>query len=121
MTQGHKVVVSTFADNPMDAMEHHLSLQPMERPAAASLEPHEVLIGIHSAAVGWVDLLMTSGQYQHMPKPPYTPGMEYAGVVLATGAAVDPAQVKAGDRVLVDGLQVGPRSGGAYQSQGENP
>jgi NADPH:quinone reductase-like Zn-dependent oxidoreductase len=118
MTQGHKVVVSTFADNPMDAMEHHLSLQPMERPAAASLEPHEVLISIHSAAVGWVDLLMTSGQYQHMPQPPYTPGMEYAGVVLATGTAVDPAQVKAGDRVLVDGLQVGPRSGGAYQSQG---
>ena len=118
MTQGHKVVVSTFADNPMDAMEHQLSLQPMERPAAASLQPHEVLISIHSAAVGWVDLLMTSGQYQHMPKPPYTPGMEYAGVVLATGTAVDPAQVKAGDRVLVDGLQVGPRSGGAYQSQG---
>ena len=118
MTQGHKVVVSEFAESPMDAVEKHLSLQPMERPDPASLKPHEVLVEIKSAAVGWVDLLMTSGQYQHMPKPPYTPGMEYSGVVLATGAAVDATQVSVGDRVLVDGLQVGPRSGGDYQSQG---
>ena len=108
MTQGHKVVVGEFADNPMDAVAHHLSLQPMPQPDPARLAPHEVLIRIRSAAVGWVDLLMTSGQYQHMPEPPYTPGMEYTGEVLATGAAVDPAQVQVGDRVLADGLQVGP-------------
>ncbi|MFO1279608.1 MAG: NADPH:quinone oxidoreductase family protein [Burkholderiaceae bacterium] len=118
MTQGHQVVVGEFADNPMDAVAHHLSLQPMPQPDPARLAPHEVLIRIRSAAVGWVDLLMTSGQYQHMPEPPYTPGMEYTGEVLATGAAVDPAQVQVGDRVLADGLQVGPRSGGRYRSQG---
>ncbi len=76
MTQGHKVVVSTFADNPMDAVAHHLSLQPMPQPDPARLAPHDVLIRIRSAAVGWVDLLMTSGQHQHMPQQPYTPGME---------------------------------------------
>ena len=34
------------------------------------------------AAVGWVDLLMTSGQYQHMPKPPYCPGLEFCGEIV---------------------------------------
>jgi NADPH2:quinone reductase len=71
-----------------------------------------------SCAVGWVDLLMTSGQYQHMPKPPYTPGLEFSGVVVVTGSGVRPAGAAVGDRVVVDGLLVGPRSSGAYQSQG---
>ena len=68
--------------------------------------------------MAWVDLLMTSGQYQHMPAPPYTPGMEYSGVVLATGSAVDPKRCAEGDRVLVDAMRVGPRSGGEYQRAG---
>lgn len=118
MSEGHKVVVSEFADSPMDAVERYLSIEPMARPDATAIKTHEVIIEIRSAAVGWVDLLMTSGQYQHMPKPPYTPGLEYSGVVLATGSAVDSTRVSKGDRVLIDGLQVGPRSGGDYQSQG---
>ncbi|MDP2368199.1 NADPH:quinone oxidoreductase family protein, partial [Rhodoferax sp.] len=118
MKPGKKVVVSEFAENPLQAIDTHMSLQDMERPDPATLKAREVLVAIQSAAVGWVDLLMTSGQYQHMPKPPYTPGLEYSGVVTAVGAAVDAASVAPGDRVLVDGLQVGPRSLGNYQSQG---
>jgi len=118
MSQDRRVVVSEFAESPMDAVENYLSIEPMARPDATTIKTNEVIIEIKSAALGWVDLLMTSGQYQHMPKPPYTPGLEYAGVVLATGFTVDPARVSKGDRVLVDGLQVGPRSGGDYQSQG---
>jgi NADPH2:quinone reductase len=71
---------------------------------------------VKSASVGWVDLLMTSGQYQHMPKPPYCPGLEYSGVVAWVGADVD--RVAVGDAVLVDGFLAGPRSLGAYQSYG---
>ena len=41
--------------------------------------PRDVIVAIKSAAVGWVDLLMTSGQYQHMPKPPYTPRARVRG------------------------------------------
>jgi NADPH2:quinone reductase len=63
-----------------------------------------------------VDLIMTSGQYQHPPKPPYTPGLEYAGVVAWTGSAV--TNVAVGDRVLVDPFTAGPRSSGAYQQWG---
>ncbi len=59
---------------------------------------------------------MTSGQYQHMPKPPYTPGLEYAGVVEWAGA--EASAVSVGDRVLVDGFTAGPRSLGAYQAYG---
>jgi NADPH2:quinone reductase len=70
-----------------------------------------------------VDLVMASGQYQHVPEPPYTPGLEYAGDVVAVGrptAPVGRASVPArpGDRVLVDGMATGPRSLGAHRREG---
>ncbi len=116
MSPGQRVVVSQFGDNPLDAVERHASLQPMAPPDPATLGPRDVIIAIKSAAVGWVDLLMTSGQYQHMPEPPYCPGLEYAGVVAWAGAEVDGLAV--GDAVLVDGFLAGPRSLGAYRAYG---
>lgn len=112
---GRKVVVSEFGETPLEAIEQHTSLVDQPAPDPASLSPRDVLIAIKSASVGWVDLLMTSGQYQHMPKPPYTPGLEYAGEVVWAGAE---AKAKAGDRVLVDGFLAGPRSLGGYQQWG---
>ena len=61
---------------------------------------------------------MTSGQYQHMPQPPYCPGLEYSGEAIWTGADVDPARVAVGDSVMVDGFVAGPRSHGAYRQSG---
>ena len=58
---------------------------------------------------------MTSGQYQHVPAPPYTPGLEYAGTVHAAGAE---ANVAVGARVLVDPFLAGPRSSGAHRAYG---
>ncbi len=116
MNQGQRVVVSQFGEDPLDAVERYASLQPMEPPDPARLGPRDVVIAIKSAAVGWVDLLMTSGQYQHMPEPPYTPGLEYAGVVAWRGA--DVADLAVGDAVLVDGFLAGPRSLGAYRAYG---
>ncbi len=113
---GHRVVVSDFAESPPEAIERHLSLEPMPAPEVAALAPGDIVIAIKSAQVGWVDLLMTSGQYQHLPKPPYTPGLEYAGVVAWKGAAV--AELSVGDAVLVDGFLAGPRSLGDYQRWG---
>lgn len=112
---GVRVVVSELGEDPLTAIEHHAALAPMARPDPASLSARDVLVEVRSASVGWVDLLMTSGQYQHVPKPPYTPGLEYAGVVAWAGPE---AGVTAGDRVLVDGFLAGPRSLGAYQSYG---
>lgn len=113
---GHRVIVSEFGETPLDAIGEHMSLEEMAAPDPAQLSPKDVLIAVKSAAVGWVDLLMTSGQYQHMPKPPYCPGLEYAGIVAWAGAEVE--HVQQGAEVLVDGFLAGPRSLGAYQAYG---
>ncbi len=115
LPDGRRVVVSEFAESPAEAIEKFVRLEPMPAPDPAALAPGEAILGVKSAGVSWVDLLMTSGQYQHMPAPPYTPGMEYAGVVLAVGTGVDPARCAPGARVLVDSARVGPRSSGAYR------
>src|SRR5262249_10524575 len=86
-------------------------------PDVAQLGARDVVVAIRSASVGWVDLLMTSGQYQHMAKPPYVPGLEYAGIVAWKGPDAGDA-IAIGDRVLVDGFLVGPRSLGPYQAYG---
>lgn len=118
LSMGQRVVVAEFAENPVEAMEKKLSLQPMAVPDPAALGAKDVIIAVRSAAVGWVDLIMTSGQYQHMPRPPYTPGLEYAGEVVWAGAEVTESEPGVGSLVYVDGLQAGPRSLGAYQAYG---
>jgi NADPH2:quinone reductase len=112
---GHRVVVSHFAESPPDAIESAVSIAAQDPPDPGTLGPRDVIVAVRSAAVGWVDLLMTSGQYQHMPKPPYTPGLESAGEVVWAGSE---ATARPGDRVIVDGLLAGPRSLGAYQAWG---
>ena len=116
MNPGSRVVVSQLGEDPLQAIAEHTSLVAMAAPDPATLGPRDVLVAIQSAAVGWVDLLMTSGQYQHTAQVPYTPGLEYAGIVEWVGPEV--MHVRAGDRVLVDGFLAGPRSHGAYQAYG---
>ncbi|MFO0747812.1 MAG: NADPH:quinone oxidoreductase family protein [Myxococcota bacterium] len=116
LAPGRRVVVSELGETPLDAIERFAALVPQSAPDPASLAADDVVVAVKSASVGWVDLLMTSGQYQHMPRPPYTPGMEYAGVVAWAGPAV--THVAVGDRVLNDGFLAGPRSLGAYQGWG---
>jgi len=98
----------------MDALEHFMRLEPMPVPEPA--DPHDVVIRVRSCAVGWVDLIMSSGQYQHMAQPPYTPGLEFAGDVIAVGHAV--TKVNVGERGIADGFLTGPRSSGAHQRWG---
>jgi NADPH2:quinone reductase len=86
-------------------------------PDTTKLKDVDVLIAIKSSCVSWVDTLMTSGQYQHMPRMPYTPGLEYSGVVVWTGSAV-PDSIRKGDKVYVDAFKVGPRTSGDYQEYG---
>ncbi|MGZ3438330.1 MAG: NADPH:quinone oxidoreductase family protein [Polyangia bacterium] len=114
---GRRVVVARFAESPPEAIETVLSLEPMAPPDPSRLAARDVIVEVRSAAVGWVDLLMTSGQYQHMPKPPYTPGLECAGVVAWVGPEAR-GRIAVGDAVIVYGLLAGPRSLGAYQAWG---
>lgn len=109
---GQRVVISALAEDPVEAVDG-MTLEPMERPTVG---PREVLVAVRAAAVGWVDLIMASGQYQHVPAPPYTPGLEYGGAVAEVGTEVTGWSI--GTEVLVDGLVAGPRSVGAYQRSG---
>jgi NADPH2:quinone reductase len=105
---GQRVVIRELGKTPLDAIERCAALEPMEVPEPG---PGEVVVAIRAASVGWVDLIMASGQYQHVPTPPYTPGLEYAGVV-ERGAS------RIGERVIVDPFVAGPRSHGAYRGAG---
>ncbi len=118
MTTGIKAQISEFAETPMEGVEQFLSIVEQAVPDTNKLGENEVLIAVKSSAIGWVDLLMVSGQYQHQPPLPYTPGLEYCGIVLWKGKKVSDAQVKIGDKVLVDGFISGPRSSGKYQIYG---
>jgi NADPH2:quinone reductase len=102
----------------MQAIEQFAQLVEQPPPDPATLGPTDVIVDVASAAVGWVDLIMAAGQYQHVPEPPYTPGLEYAGTVRWAGPEVDIANVTVGARVLVDPFLAGPRSSGAYRGYG---
>lgn len=56
----------------------------------------DVLVEVHAAGVTFPDVLLTRGEYQFRPDPPFVPGSEVAGVVKAAPAG---AAVKEGDRV----------------------
>ena len=113
---GHRVVVEEFAENPVEGVENNVQIIEQPLPDTSKLANEDVIVHVKSASLGWVDLLMTSGQYQHMPPLPYSPGLEYSGEVIWTGSSV--TKHKIGDCVLVDGFQAGPRSPGNYQQYG---
>ena len=114
---GHRVVVTELGEDPEEALARFVTIEAMAAPDPSTLGPRDVLIAVESAAVGWVDLLMTSGQYQHAARPPYTPGLEYAGRVVWRGDEAA-ARLTVGDEVLADGFLTGPRSLGAHQRWG---
>ena len=58
----------------------------------------DVLIDVKACGVNFPDVLITRGQYQFKPNPPFTPGGEAAGIVRAVGENV--TSVAPGDRVV---------------------
>lgn len=59
--------------------------------------PGEVLVRVYAASLNYPDLLMTRGEYQFKPEPPFTSGLEFAGTVVEA----DPdSGFKPGDRVM---------------------
>ncbi len=60
-------------------------------------KPGEVLVRVHAASLNFPDLLMTRGEYQFKPEPPFTSGLELAGEVVEA----DPdSGLAPGDRVM---------------------
>jgi NADPH2:quinone reductase len=112
---GTHAIVRALATTPEEGLEQ-IAIEPQSPPDPKDLGANEVVIAVRSANVGWVDVLMTSGQYQHVPEPPYTPGLELAGEVVWCGANVH--DVRVGASVIADGLETGPRSLGAHRRWG---
>jgi len=65
----------------------------------------EIVIDVKAATVTFPDALMIEDKYQFKPAPPFTPGGEAAGVVLAVGEGVDGFSI--GDRVIGNSGLVG--------------
>src|SRR4051794_35619976 len=58
--------------------------------------PHEVLVEVHSVGISSPDLLLSKGEYQLKPEPPFTLGVDFAGVVLSGPEGFAPGQRVAG-------------------------
>lgn len=72
-----------------------LELVEVEKPVASA---HQVLVKVRGASLNFADFLMCRGEYQVRPEPPFTPGMELCGEVVAMGDGV--AGLKVGDRII---------------------
>lgn len=60
--------------------------------------PGQVVVAVAAAGVNYVDVLLVAGTYQIKIPPPFTPGTELSGTVVALGDGVEGWTV--GDRVL---------------------
>jgi NADPH2:quinone reductase len=60
--------------------------------------PGEVVVRVRAAGVNFPDALIVQNLYQFKPTPPFSPGGETAGEVLAVGEGVQ--RVKVGDKVM---------------------
>ena len=118
MSTGKKAQISELAETPLEGVENYLQIVDQAKPDIKELAETDVLIAVKSAAINWVDLLMTSGHYQHQPPLPYTPGLEYGGEVLWMGEKAKDSAIKVGDKVMVQGFISGPRSPGRHQKYG---
>jgi NADPH2:quinone reductase len=72
-----------------------LRLEQLPRPVPG---PRQVLVAVHAAGVNYTDVLAIEGRSQLKRQFPLIPGVEAAGVVLATGPQV--TKLRAGQRVL---------------------
>ena len=81
----------------------------LERVPAPVPAARELLVRVHASGVNRADLLQRRGLYPPPPGESEVPGLEFAGVVEATGSAV--TRWRAGDRVM------GIVGGGGYAEQ----
>ncbi|MFA3918142.1 NADPH:quinone oxidoreductase family protein [Ruegeria hyattellae] len=74
----------------------------------------QIAVEIRACALNFADLLMIKGSYQDTPEPPFTLGMELAGVVTGTGDAVE--GFVPGDRVAIYAGQGGLADHGVFDA-----
>lgn len=57
--------------------------------------PDDVLVEVHRVGISFPDLLLSRGEYQLKPEPPFTLGVDFAGTVVS-GGGFEPGQRVAG-------------------------
>lgn len=72
-------------------------LQVQEVPEPVPAE-NEVLVSVRCIGLNFADVFARLGIYPGIPDPPFTPGIEYSGIIKKTGAKV--RGLKRGDRVM---------------------
>ena len=87
-----KIMTAWRLDEPVGIEALAQARVPTPVPAAG-----EVLVRVGAAALNFSDVLMAQGRYQIKPPPPFTPGQEIAGCVVALGSGCH--FLKAGDRI----------------------
>ncbi|WP_323846208.1 zinc-binding dehydrogenase [Microbulbifer magnicolonia] len=63
-----------------------------------ALQPDRVRIGVRAVGLNFADIFALTGLYSATPSGAFTPGLEFAGTVLESGA--DTADFSPGDRVM---------------------
>jgi NADPH2:quinone reductase len=70
----------------------HLELREVPEPTPG---PDDVLVEVHAVGVSFPDLLLSKGEYQLKPEPPFTLGVDFAGTVVS-GPGFEPGARVAG-------------------------
>ncbi len=73
------------------------------------LGPGQVRVAVEAASVNFPDVLLVAGEYQIKVPPPFVPGSEFAGVVVARGEGADGVGGPAVGGPAVGGPAVGDR------------
>ncbi|NWG54609.1 MAG: NADPH:quinone oxidoreductase family protein [Hydrogenophilaceae bacterium] len=72
-----------------EALSDDLSGVAVREVAQPAPGPGEALVRVRAASVNFPDMLMCQGKYQFRPDPPFTPGMDMAGEVVALGEGAE--------------------------------
>ena len=98
---GQRILITEFSESPLSDIERTLQCVAQPVPDIDTLKPSDVLIKVESGASRGVDVLMTSGQYQHQPRLPFTPGQVQRLRFIWREPAIDES-IQVGGRVYVD-------------------
>ena len=65
-----------------------LRVSDVSEPTPATCPPKSVLIRVKGIGLNFLETLMIQGKYQHKPTLPFTPGIEFSGVIEHVGSDV---------------------------------
>lgn len=78
-----------------------IEVREVDEPSGTTVFGEQCVVDVHAVGVAFPDLLLSKGEYQMKPDPPFTLGTDYAGVIRSAPAD---SGFKPGDRVAGVGL-----------------